>query len=73
MEPFRPIIDDYIHNVNRDNFKLKLISLFQNATLLINNTRQTMKNAINIYVSSVLQALDKEDLTCLSFFTSYEL
>ena len=73
MEPFRPIIDDYIHQVNCDNFKIKLVSLFQNAVLTINDTRQTMKNAISIYVSSVLQALDNEDLSYLSFFSKYEL
>lgn len=72
MEPFRPIIDDYVHSLTAIDFKQNLIELFQK-NVFINGMVQTLNNAIQIYVANTLKALDMQDLSLLTFFESYEL
>lgn len=71
MEPLRPIIDNKVFELNDENFKEKLIALLTE-TVIINAQKQTLTNAINIYVSSVLNALNNEDCSQIKFIESYE-
>lgn len=72
MEPFRPIIDDLAHLVNNTDFKDRMIDVL-NIDVLIGNQKQKLSNAISIYCSSIFNALNSNDLSCISFFESYEL
>ncbi len=64
MEPFRPFIDEMVYKLNPNPFKrddkLKLINVL-NYRVKIEDKEQTMLNAIQIYVKSVLDVLDNSN------------
>lgn len=64
MESFRPIIDDFAISQKNTFFaseqKHAVVNLL-NSKVYINDTEQYLNNAIEIYVHSVLRALEKED------------
>lgn len=73
MEPFRPIIDCVALSIQpEDNFKEILINTL-NITVLIDNQRQVLVNAISIYCASVFKALSTGSLSEIKFFQSYEI
>lgn len=75
IEPLRYIVDWCVINNNFEKFekeeKMVLCGLLDE-TVLINNTKQSLKNAINIYVHSVINALESPK-KALPSFIDYEL
>ena len=72
MEPFRPIVDDKIHGLTKENFKEKLRTLSQ-TYVTIRGCKQTLSNAIDLYVSSIISAMNSHDFSQVAFMESYEL
>lgn len=72
IEVFRPIVDDYVYNNLKDEviFKEKhreeLIQLVLFKTK-IDNKYQTIYNAINIYIESILNSIENNDLSYFLF------
>lgn len=66
IEVFRPIVDDYVYKEMREDILFKqshreaLIQL-ANKKIEIDNRKQTLSNAINLYLDSVFNYLDGED------------
>lgn len=71
MEPLRPIVDKKVFELNDDNFKDKLIDLLTE-TVQINGQKQTLTNAIMLYVSSVFNALNSGSINEIKFIENYE-
>ena len=75
MEPFRIIVDRFVYEHNFTKFdkeeKYLLIDLL-NSTVLINNTRQYLINAIKIYCRSVFDALNDNDVSQIYFYSFKE-
>ncbi|MDK2801758.1 MAG: type II CRISPR-associated endonuclease Cas1 [Oscillospiraceae bacterium] len=68
MEPFRSLVDDIVYK-NKDmvfgkEYKFKLIDVL-NSKIRLNNCEYYLTNAIPIYVSSLLKALDSDNLDYL--------
>lgn len=65
IEVFRPIVDDFVYNVMRDEIlfkqehREKLIQL-TNKKISIDSRKQTIANAINQYLDSIFNYLDGE-------------
>lgn len=67
MEPFRFVIDDIAEETAKeDMWKDKLISLL-GKEFIIDNKKQSLSNAINIYCLSVFQALRENDFSLIKF------
>ncbi len=71
-EPFRPIVDDRIHSVTKEDFKDKLITI-PHVTVVIRGCKQSLCNAIDQYVASILSARETHDFSQVAFRESYEL
>lgn len=75
MEPFRPMVDRMVYAMDLKKFdheeKMELVD-FLNKKIYINNQEQYVNNAVKIYVKSVFDALNDEDISKLRFYT-YEL
>lgn len=71
MEPFRIVVDRYVYNARYTAFdteeKHDLLNILSQE-VQIKNTKQVFPNAVKIYVKSVLQALNQEDLSVLAFY-----
>ncbi len=71
MEPFRILVDDYVYHLDICSFeseeKLKVIDLL-NQKVQIYGKQEQLLQAIKMYVKSVMDALDKRDLSLLRFF-----
>ncbi len=71
MEPFRPIVDEAVYNMQPKKFeheeKLKLIELLNN-TVEIENSTQYIVNAVKIYSKSIFDALNASDMSLVRFF-----
>ncbi|WP_300409065.1 type II CRISPR-associated endonuclease Cas1 [Lagierella sp.] len=65
MEPFRPIIDKIVININIGTFgreeKLKLMDVFM-SPIKIGNRTYELRNAISIYCKGVFQAIESGNL-----------
>lgn len=65
MEPFRVLIDRKVHDMNIQEFskdeKYELVRILAE-TVRINNSCQTVLNAIRIYTKSVFDAINNEDI-----------
>ncbi len=72
MEPFRIIVDRYVYRMNLCDFgkeeKHKLWGML-NDTVRIDNTQQVLINAVKIYVRSVFDAINDEDISKICFFS----
>lgn len=72
IEPFRPIIDCWVHNniSNEDFFvrekRLEIISL-TTKKIMINNQKQTLVNAINIMIDSFIITVETGEIDKLRF------
>lgn len=72
MEPFRIIIDKKVVEMSGDKidfdtyFKRELVALL-NSTVRIDNSRQTLLNAIKIYCKSIFDAINENDLSNIKF------
>lgn len=73
MEPFRPLIDRItIKLTEKDDFKSELVNAL-NVKAAINGQQTTTENAINIYVRSVINALNDGETDNIAFVDGYEL
>lgn len=71
MEPFRTLVDRAVVNAIPVEFESKqkhdLLQVL-NETVLIDGTHQTVLNAIKLYVRSVFEALNEEDVSRIRFY-----
>ncbi len=71
MEPFRPIVDELVYNMQPKKFDIdeKIILMDAlNKEVIIDNKKQYVNNAIKIYCKSVLDALDSNDISKMRFY-----
>lgn len=72
MEPFRILIDRKVKEMNIFDFtseeKHMLVNVL-NETVMINQCRQTVLNAIKYYCRSVFDALNEGDLSLIQFYS----
>ncbi len=72
MEPFRVLVDRYVKEMNYSELtsdeKHELVGIL-NDTVLIDQTRQTVLNAIKYYCRSVFDALNEGDLSLIRFYS----
>ncbi len=72
MEPFRIIIDRKVKNMILTDFgvdeKHTIVNIL-NDTVVINQTKQTVLNAIKLYCRSVFDALNDGDLSLIKFYS----
>ena len=75
MEPFRPIVDYKVKQMNPIKFehdeKIEMLKILQNEVML-NGRTEYVNNAIKIYCKSVFDAINNEDISLLKFYR-YEL
>jgi hypothetical protein len=72
MEPFRPIVDDYILTKKIDKIENKQeLQKILNTKLKINNRHEYFENAIKVYVKQCLNFLDK-NVTYIYQIEGYE-
>ena len=69
MEPYRILVDRKVYSLGKESEfcserKRELANVL-NETIKINNTKQTVLNAIRIYVRSVFDALNTGDVSCI--------
>lgn len=71
MEPFRPLVDDYVIRMNISDFgteqKNKLADVL-NSIVLINGKQNHLLNAIKIYVWSFFNSMEKGDPKEMKFY-----
>lgn len=72
MEPFRILIDRRVKGMQLAEFsseqKYQLVNIL-NETVTINQTRQTVLNAIKYYCRSIFDALNDGDLSLIQFYS----
>lgn len=72
MEPFRPIVDELVFNMELHDFekseKMELVNLL-NKQVYINNRTEYINNAIKIYCKSVFDALGDKDIAMIKFYS----
>lgn len=71
MEPFRPIIDKKIVEMNIENFgtdEKREIQKILSSQVIINGQKYFIQDAIRIYTKSLLDALDSEDFSNLRLY-----
>ena len=75
MEPFRPIVDRVVRNMDLLKFehdeKMKLVDI-SNHRVRINDRDEYVSNAIQIYCRSIFDAINRRDLSEIQFY-QYEL
>lgn len=68
IEVFRPIIDEYVYNhlkeaiIFKKEHRLELIQVTTHQAI-IQSSKQTILNAINIFIDKLIDVFDKEDCT----------
>ncbi len=71
IEPFRPIIDKEVYNMELNKFekeeKIKLVSIL-NKEIFIGGRKEYLNNAIGIYCRSVFDALNENNPTIIEFY-----
>lgn len=72
MEPFRILIDRRVKGMELKDFsgeeKHSLVNVL-NDTVVINQSRQTVLNAVKLYCRSVFDALNEGDLSLIQFYS----
>lgn len=75
MEPFRPIVDKKVKQMNPSKFehdeKLDILKILQQE-VIIAGRKECVNNAIKIYCRSVFEALNSHDVSAIKFY-EYEL
>lgn len=73
MEPIRPLVDSYVikNQVNQENFKEVFIDML-NTTVLYNNNKMFLSNALRLYVQCFFKYLGEEEHEEV-LFIDYEL
>lgn len=71
MEPFRPLIDRTVFDMELDIFekseKMQLVNIL-NQSVLINDRTEYVANAVKIYCKSVFDALCDKDISLMRFY-----
>ena len=71
MEPFRPLVDKAVLDMNPVKFerdeKIELINIL-NKTVYIDGKEQYVNNAIGVYCRSVFDALNEDDVSLIRFY-----
>ena len=71
MEPFRPIVDRKVKEMNTIKFehdeKMEVVSILQNE-VVINGRSEFLNNAIKIYCKSIFDAINDEDISEIRFY-----
>lgn len=75
MEPFRILIDRKVVSMELDEFevseKLELVNVL-NKSVIIDNIRSNVANAISLYTKSIFNAINDNDISLIRFYR-YEL
>lgn len=75
MEPYRPIVDKYVYDMRPEKFetdeKHYLLNIYLKE-VYINGKKEYLGNAIKIYVRSIFDALNDNDISLIRFY-EYEL
>lgn len=75
MEPFRPVVDRLVKIMNPEKFEVeqkhRMLDIFREE-VNIGGRQELLLNAIKIYVKSVFDALNENDISLLKFY-QYEL
>lgn len=75
MEPFRPIVDYKVKQLNPEKFeheeKMEILKILQ-GEVMINGRMEYVSNAIKIYCKSLFDAINDEDISLIRFYR-YEL
>lgn len=75
MEPFRPIVDDYVYHMKPEKFekeeKHALLKILEQE-IIIDEKKEFLENAIKIYTKSVFDALNEDNRFMIKFYR-YEL
>ncbi|MDR0831336.1 MAG: type II CRISPR-associated endonuclease Cas1 [Bacillales bacterium] len=72
MEPFRPIIDDFIMDLPPDSYHKKQIPNVMKSIVTINNEQQFLDAAIRIFVRGIINFMNNERNT-IAIISRYEL
>lgn len=71
MEPFRPLVDELVVSMSIEKFeheeKVKLVSLLQQE-VMINNRKETITNAIQIYCRSIFDAINDNNPLLIKWY-----
>lgn len=71
MEPFRPIVDQTVHDMELHTFekqeKMELVDVL-NQIVRINERSEYVNNAVKIYCKSVFDALNDKDVAMIKFY-----
>ena len=72
MEPFRPIVDELVYDMELGTFekeeKMKLVNIL-NQTVRINDRSEYVNNAVKIYCKSIFDALGDMDIAMIKFYS----
>lgn len=72
MEPFRPIVDRMVYEINIEKFEIeekrKILKILEKQ-INIDGKNEYFQNAIKIYTKSILTALSTNNLDCIKFFS----
>lgn len=72
MEPFRILVDRKVKGMNFSDFtseeKHMLLNVL-NETVVINQTKQTVLNAVKYYTGSIFDSLNEGDLSLIQFYS----
>ena len=77
MEPYRPVFDLFVYPLTKselneiDHEKKVIIIDILNKTVRISETYYTLLSSLSFYVRSVLDSLDKKDLSLLRFIDEF--
>lgn len=71
MEPFRPLIDRQVFQMDLQNFehdeKMQIVNIL-NKRVIIDGKKNYLNNAIKIYCKSVFEALQQDDISLIRFY-----
>lgn len=71
MEPFRPIVDQYVKKMMPEKFekeeKHEILTLLE-AEVFINGKKEYLNNAFKIYTRSIFDALNNNDVSDIKFY-----
>lgn len=72
MEPFRPIVDELVYDMELGTFdkeeKMELVNIL-NQTVRINDRSEYVNNAVKIYCKSIFDALGDMDIAMIKFYS----
>ena len=72
MEPFRPIVDQTVYEMELHTFekeeKMELVNIL-NQSVHINDRSEYVNNAIKIYCKSIFDALGDKDISMIKFYS----